>query len=87
GLANDLDGVWSVDLIRAFKPDPRVYRLATDGFGLKTDELCRVSSNRWDIAGATAFGMRAIWVNRAGLPQEYAELAPVAVVNDLNGIG
>jgi 2-haloacid dehalogenase len=33
--------------------------------------------------GAAAFGFRCVWVNRAGLPEEYPELAPVAVVRDL----
>jgi hypothetical protein len=27
-----------------------------------------------------------VWVNRAGLPDEYAELPPAAVVADLAGI-
>ena len=35
------------------------------------------------LLGATAFGFTCIWVNRAGLPEEYPELAPVAVVRDL----
>jgi 2-haloacid dehalogenase len=87
GLGGDLDATWSVDLVRVYKPDPRVYALATEGLRLAPHELCMVSSNRWDVAGATAFGMRAIWVNRAGAPDEYADLAPVATVSDLNGVG
>ena len=37
--------------------------------------------------GAVAFGMSAVWVNRAGNPGEYPDLAPVATVSDLNGVG
>jgi 2-haloacid dehalogenase len=33
--------------------------------------------------GATAFGFRCVWVNRAGAPDEYPEFKPVAVVRDL----
>ena len=42
-----------------------------------------VSSNRWDVMGAVAFGFRAIWVNRAGLPDEYPDPPPSAVLRDL----
>ena len=44
------------------------------------------SSNRWDIAGATAFGLRCAWINRKGLPDEYADLRPAAVLADLRGL-
>ena len=42
-----------------------------------------VSSNRWDIAGAAAFGFKPVWVNRLGLPDEYPEHEPVAVMGSL----
>jgi 2-haloacid dehalogenase len=45
-----------------------------------------VSSNRWDVAGAAAFGFAPVWVNRAGLPDEYPGLDPVAVLTDLRGL-
>jgi 2-haloacid dehalogenase len=41
------------------------------------------SSNRWDIAGAVAFGFRGVWVNRAGAPDEYPDLKPAAVIATL----
>ncbi|MBN9060877.1 MAG: haloacid dehalogenase, type II [Rhizobiales bacterium 65-9] len=86
GVGDALDHLWSVDVVEVFKPNPQVYRLATDGFGLSPREICLVSSNRWDVAGAVAFGMQAVWVNRAGHPPEYPDLAPRAVVKDLNGL-
>ena len=36
--------------------------------------------------GAAAFGFRCVWVNRANLPDEYPEFAPVAVVRDLSAL-
>jgi 2-haloacid dehalogenase len=60
-----------------------VYALVTDRFGIAPAEVAFVSSNRWDVMGATAFGFRCVWVNRASAPEEYAEFAPVAVVRDL----
>jgi 2-haloacid dehalogenase len=79
----DLDAVLSVDAIRTYKPRREVYRLVTDAFSLQPVEVAFVSSNRWDVMGAAAFGFRCVWVNRADAPEEYPEFAPVKVVRDL----
>jgi 2-haloacid dehalogenase len=82
----DLDAVLSVDMIRIYKPRAEVYRLVTDAFSVEPAEVAFVSSNRWDVMGATAFGFRCVWVNRASAPDEYPEFAPVAVVRDLGAL-
>jgi 2-haloacid dehalogenase len=83
GIGADLDAVLSVDAIRIYKPQPAVYAMVTDRFSVAPAEVAFVSSNRWDVMGASAFGFRCVWVNRANLPDEYPEFAPVAVVRDL----
>src|SRR5690349_8260245 len=82
-LGGELDAVLSVDAIRLYKPAARVYALVTDAFALRPADVAFVSSNRWDVMGATAFGFRCVWVNRANMPDEYPEFAPVKVVRDL----
>jgi len=79
----ELDALLSVDAIRIYKPQPAVYAMVTDRFGVAPADAAFVSSNRWDVMGATAFGFRCVWVNRANLPDEYPDFAPVAVVRDL----
>jgi 2-haloacid dehalogenase len=86
GIAADLDAVLSVDTIRIYKPRPDVYALATDAFGLAPQDIAFVSSNRWDVMGATAFGFKCIWINRANMPEEYPEFAPVKVVQSLSAL-
>ena len=83
GIGADLDAVFSVDTIRIYKPRREVYALVTDAFKLAPAKVAFVSSNRWDVMGATAFGFQCVWVNRANLPDEYPEFAPVQVVRDL----
>jgi 2-haloacid dehalogenase len=82
-LGGELDAVLSVDAIRLYKPAARVYALVTDAFALRPADVAFVSSNRWDVMGATAFGFRCVWVNRANMSDEYPEFAPVKVVRDL----
>ncbi len=86
GLVPLLDRIVSVDEVCVFKTAPEVYALIPQHFGVAPADVCFVSSNRWDIAGATAAGFRCLWVNRAGLPDEYTALAPAAVLNDLRGV-
>jgi 2-haloacid dehalogenase len=83
GLAGRFSAVWSVEAVGIFKPDVRVYRLATDGLGLDAHDIGFVSSNPWDAAGAANFGFRAVWVNRSFLPSEYASVAAVPQVASL----
>jgi 2-haloacid dehalogenase len=82
-----LDAVLSVDVLRAYKPRAEVYELVTARFNCVPGDVMFVSSNRWDVMGAASFGFRTIWVNRAGLPDEYPDSAGGVVARDLNGLG
>jgi 2-haloacid dehalogenase len=84
GIRDGLDAVLSVDAAGIFKTDPRSYDLVLQALPVAVNEVVFVSSNRWDIAGAAAFGFTPVWVNRLGLPDEYVELAPSAVVSSLD---
>lgn len=83
GLSGLLDDVLSVESVGVFKPDPRVYRLATQRFGADAARMVFVSSNPWDAFGAAAFGFEVFWVNRAGQPDEYALRGRVTELADL----
>ncbi len=63
-LTERLDAVLSVEAVGVYKPDPRVYALATERFSCKPEEILFFSSNSWDVAGAATFGFRVAWVNR-----------------------
>lgn len=86
GLSEFLDHEFSVDRVCVFKTDPSTYALVTDEYGVQPHEVAFQSSNRWDIAGATAFGFKCHWINRTGQPDEYKDLAPEKVLSDLNGL-
>ena len=86
GLTNLVDHVISVDEVRIYKTAPLVYRLVGEKMALSPEATVFCSSNRWDIAGAVAFGFRAFWINRAGAPDEYCDLPPEAAFPTLNGV-
>jgi 2-haloacid dehalogenase len=86
GLGPQLDAVLSVDAAGVFKTSPRTYDLVLQAFSLNVDEVVFVSSNRWDIAGAAAFGFHPVWVNRLGMPDEYPALKPGSMISTLSSI-
>ena len=86
GLAEQFDLVLSVDSVRVFKPDPRVYQLAIDVLAISPQDVLFVSSNGWDAAGAKAFGLPVAWVNRTDAPTERLGAVPDLVVRDLSGL-
>lgn len=83
GIADLLDANLSAESAGVFKPDPRVYRLVTDRFGLEASEMAFFSSNPWDAFGARVFGFRVFWVNRRGQPAEYGLADSASVLTDL----
>jgi 2-haloacid dehalogenase len=86
GIADYFDAVLSVDTVRRYKPLPEVYVLATDAFGMGRSDVGFVSSNRWDVMGASSFGFQAYWVNRASMPDEYPDFPPLRRIGDLTAL-
>jgi 2-haloacid dehalogenase len=78
GLTTMFDHLLSVDAVQKFKTAPEAYQLAPDRFGFGVDEMIFVSSNCWDVCGATWFGYRTFWVNRADAPMEELDVVPHA---------
>lgn len=76
GLDGYFDHVLSVDAVKRFKTAPEAYQMGPDTFGCDAREILFVSSNCWDICGATWFGYRTIWLNRRGLPLERLGVKP-----------
>jgi len=83
-LRDQFDAVLSVETVQQYKPHPNVYTLIEQVLGTKLRETTFVSSNAWDVAGAASFGLRVVWINRAGLPMEELGFKPEAVIGSLH---
>ncbi len=79
GVRHLLADVLSVEAVQAYKPDPRVYALATERFRCEPNEVVFVSSNGWDAWGALEFGFTVAWCNRAGNAKEWLGSTGVTV--------
>jgi 2-haloacid dehalogenase len=85
-LETVVDEVLSVDGIRRYKADPAVYDMAVTTFRIYPQAVSFQSSNRWDVAGATRFGFRTVWINRTGQPDEYRDFPPSLILPSLHGL-
>ena len=91
-LADQFDHLFSVDTVKAYKPHPTTYQMATDYFGIERHEVGFVTSNFFDVAGARAFGFKVIWINRKGdIPDElgllpHVELKSIQQLPEVLGI-
>ena len=83
GLDTVLDAVISVDDLRIYKPDPRVYQLVLPKLNVPKQSIGFVSSNCWDVCGAASFGFRAFWINRTGAPLDRLGAEPEAVITNM----
>ena len=86
GLDLIIDDIFSAETAGAFKTAPAVYDMVTTTYRLYPDAVSFQSSNRWDIAGATKFGFRTVWINRGGMPDEYADFGPSLILPSLESL-
>ncbi|MGB9986364.1 haloacid dehalogenase type II [Salarchaeum japonicum] len=70
GIDERVSRILSADTVSTFKPSPAVYEHAASELDRALDECWLVSSNAWDVAGASNAGMNAAWVNRNNDPEE-----------------
>jgi 2-haloacid dehalogenase len=54
----------SVEEVRAYKPHPAPYRRALELLELPPERVALVAAHGWDVLGAQAARLRAVWVDR-----------------------
>ena len=86
GLKQAFDQLISVEEVRVFKPDNRVYRLAEERMGYARADILFVSSNAWDASGAAHFGFPVCWINRQGNAFDELGVRPAQTVPDLESM-
>ncbi len=66
--SNDLndffDDLFSIEKVKVYKPDSRVYEIPVKKYKIKSNEVTFLSANTWDVSGGGNYGYNSIWVNR-----------------------
>tara|TARA_Y100000768_G_C23845753_1_gene618444 strand:+ start:75 stop:734 length:660 start_codon:yes stop_codon:yes gene_type:complete len=63
-LENIFDDLFSIEEVKIYKPDSRVYDLPVKKFNIRPNEVTFLSSNTWDVSGGGNYGYNSVWVNR-----------------------
>ena len=63
-LDNMFDDIFSIEQVKVYKPDNKVYNIPIQKYKIQNDEVVFLSANTWDISGGGNFGYNAVWVNR-----------------------
>ena len=63
-LNNLFDDLFSIEEVKIYKPDSKVYDLPIKKYNIKPNEIVFLSSNTWDVSGGGNYGYNSIWVNR-----------------------
>ena len=82
-LNNLFDDLFSIEEVKIYKPDPKVYELPVKKYGIKPDQITFLSSNTWDVSGGGNYGYNAIWVNRNKTIFDNLDYQPNKEINNL----
>ena len=82
-LNNFFDDLFSIEEVKIYKPDPKVYELPVKKYGIKPDQITFLSSNTWDVSGGGNYGYNAIWVNRNNTIFDNLDYHPNKEINNL----
>ncbi len=82
-LNNLFDDLFSVEEVKIYKPDPKVYELPIKKYRIKSDEITFLSANTWDVSGSGNFGYNSIWVNRHNSVFDILDFQPKNEISNL----
>ena len=82
-LNNLFDDLFSIEEVKVYKPDSRVYEMPVKKYNVKANEITFLSANTWDVSGGGNFGYNSIWVNRNKLEFDVLDYQPKNEINNL----
>ena len=82
-LENLFDDLFSIEEVKIYKPDPRVYGIPIKKYKIKSDEITFLSANTWDVSGGGNFGYNSIWVNRHNSVFDILDFQPKNEISNL----
>ena len=82
-LNNLFDDLFSIEEVKIYKPDPKVYEIPIKKYKIKSDEIIFLSANTWDVSGGGNFGYNSIWVNRHNSVFDILDFQPKNEISNL----
>ena len=85
-LDNIFDDVFSIEEVKAYKPDPKVYNIPIKKYQIQKNEVAYLSANTWDVSAGCNYGFNPIWVNRNNNIFDNLDFKPINEIKNLKNI-
>ena len=85
-LDTTFDDLFSIEEVKIYKPDSRVYDLPVNKYKIQPKEVVFLSANTWDVSGGGNFGYNAVWVNRNNCHFDNLDYKPKKEIKNLKGL-
>ena len=82
-LNNLFDDLFSIEEVKVYKPDSKVYEIPVKKYNVKVSEITFLSANTWDVSGGGNYGYNSIWVNRNNSVFDILDFQPKNEINNL----
>ena len=82
-LNNLFDDLFSIEEVKVYKPDKRVYEIPVKKYNIVANEISFLSANTWDVSGGGNYGYNSIWVNRNNAEFDKLDFQPKNEINNL----
>ena len=82
-LNNLFDDLFSIEEVKVYKPDSRVYEIPIKKYNIQANEITFLSANTWDVSGGGNYGYNSIWVNRNRSEFDILDYQPKNKINNL----
>ncbi len=83
-IENIFDDIFSIENVRIYKPDSKVYDIPTKKYQIQKNEVAFLSANTWDVSGGGNYGYNAIWINRNKNIFDKLDYLPKNEIKNLN---
>ena len=77
------DDIFSIEEVRIYKPDSKVYDLPVNKYKIKPEEIIFLSANTWDVSGGGNYGYNSVWVNRNNTVFDNLDYKPFKEIKSL----
>ena len=82
-LKDLFDDIFSIESVKVYKPDAKVYNLPLKKYKIKPQEVTFLSANTWDVSGSGNYGYNSVWVNRNNGVFDNLDFKPKNEINNL----
>ena len=85
-LDNIFDNIFSIEEVKTYKPDPKVYNIPIKKYQIQKNEVAYLSANTWDVSAGGNYGFNPVWVNRNNNIFDNLDYFPKYQIRSLDGL-